>query len=184
MPGFLAPIRLAVAATAIGLSLVAPVTALADCAPAPGLEQAIGDADLVFVGTVTGVQHDGRSATVEVKEIWRGGEMPATVTVLGGLDPAQPMEDDRTFEVGVEYLFFPSVVDGRLVDGICSATTPWAEALGALRTVDAHAPMPPEPPAAGPLADLAVLAPAILTAALIGGLALVVAAVVGRRSQP
>lgn len=181
MPTLLGPGRLAVAALALGFSLLAPVPALADCMPAPELEQAIGESDLVFVGTVTSVEHGGRSATVEVEVVWRGGEMGPTVTVLGGRDPAQPMEDDRAFEAGVSYLFFPSVQDGRLIDGICSATTPWTDSLSALRPVDAHAPAPGTPAVDGPIAALGDLAPAIVTAALVGSFALVIAFVVGRR---
>jgi hypothetical protein len=175
------PRRLVLTAIALGASLLSPGSVLADCAPAPGLEAAISSSDLAFVGTVTSVQHEGRSARVEVAEIWRGGELPSEVTVSGGRDPTQPMEDDRTFEAGTTYLFFPTIQDGRMVDGICSATTAWTDSMAALRTVDAHAPAPGAPPPSGPFAALGELGPAIATAALLGGLALAIAVVVGRR---
>lgn len=182
--------RLLSASVVFGAALVLPGHALADhgapvladCQPAPGLEQAIGESDLVFVGTVTAVEHGGRSATVDIREVWRGGELPATVTVVGGVDPAQPMEDDRAFETGVTYLFLPALVDGRMVDSICSATTPWTDTLMAFRTVDAHTPAPAEARAAtGPAAIVGELALPIVTAALIGGSALTIAFFVARR---
>ncbi len=164
-----------------GLATADHGPALADCMPAPGLEQAIGESDRVFVGTVASVEHDGRSAMVEVRDVWRGAEMAATVTVVGGQDPAQPMEDDRTFEAGITYLFLPSLIDGRMVDSICSATTPWTESLVALRPVDAHTPASAEEAVATGLpAIVRELTLPVLTAALIAGAALTIAFVVAR----
>ncbi len=156
--------------------------ALFDCSAPPPLEQAISSTDLAFVGAVVATEYNGRSATVAVTDVWRGGEMPATVTVLGGQNPAAAMLDDRTFEVGVTYLFLPSVIDDRLVDSICSATVPWTDDFAALRPVNAQSSAPTVgPTATGPMAVLGELVIPILTAVLIGGAALVVALVVGRR---
>jgi hypothetical protein len=164
--------------------VVAPAPALADCQMAPPIEEAVRTSELVFVGTVTALDNSGRSATVQVEEVWRGGEMPATVTIFGGTDPEQAMEDDRTFEAGVRYVFVPFVIDGRLVDSICSATTAWVDELAAIRPAGVRTPTPTAAPAApGPLSAIADLALPLLTALLIGGAALAIAVVVGRRRQ-
>jgi len=162
----------------------APGPVIADCQMAPPIEEAVRTAELAFVGTVTEVANGGRSASVRVEEVWRGGEMPASVTVLGGMDPAQPMEDDRTFEAGVRYLFLPFAIDRQLVDNICSATRPWVDELEAVRPAGVQTPAPTAAPAAlGPLSAVADLALPLLTALLIGGAALTVAVVVGRRRE-
>lgn len=171
-------------AVAIGAALLAaPAAALADCQMAPPFEEAATSAEIVFVGTVTNLANEGRVATVRVDEVWRGGEIPAEVTVFGGTDPAGPMEDDRTFEAGVRYVFFPFVAEGRMVDSICTATTPWVEEFAALRPAGAQTPAPSADSAAGPFGAIADLALPILTALLIGGAALGVAIVVGRRRE-
>jgi hypothetical protein len=161
--------------------VVAPAPALADCQMAPPIEEAVRTSELVFVGTVTALDNSGRSATVQVEEVWRGGEMPATVTIFGGTDPEQAMEDDRTFEAGVRYVFVPFVIDGRLVDNICTSTTRWVDDFAAFRPAGVQTPTPSA--AAGPLSAIADLALPLLTAMLIGGAALAIAVVVGRRRQ-
>ena len=166
----------------IAALVAAPVPAFADCQMAPPIEEAVRTADLVFVGTVTSVANGGRSPSVRVDEAWRGGEMPAEVTVLGGTDPAQPMEDDRSFEAGARYVFFPLAIDGQLVDNICTATTPWVGDFAAVRPVDTQTPAPTAAGAATrPLEAVADLALPLLTALLIGGTALALAFAVGRR---
>jgi hypothetical protein len=176
--------RIVPSVVVVAALLVLPAPVLADCQMAPPIEEAVTTSELVFVGTVTAVANGGRSVSVRVEEIWRGGDMPPAVTVLGGTDPARPMEDDRTFEAGVRYIFLPVVVDGRMIDNICSATTPWVDDFAAVRPADALTPGPPDPPAApGPLAATADLALPIVTALLVGGAALAIAVVVGRRRE-
>ena len=174
--------RLVSVVAVIAALAAAPAPALADCQLAPPIEEAVRIADLVFVGSVTAIANNGRSASVRVEEVWQGDEMPAEVTVLGGTEPAQAMEDDRTFEAGVRYVFFPFVVDGRLVDNICTATAPWVEGFAAVRPAGARTPLPSTTGAAsGPLAAVADLALPLLTSLLIGGTAVAVAVVVSRR---
>lgn len=178
---------------AILVLVVGPAVSLADtgtvvdCAPPLPIEKAVFS-DLVFVGKVTDVANGGRSATVEVTDVWRG-DVATPVTVFGGADPTNPAEDDRVFEVGVTYLFVPSQFDalrqGIVVDSVCSSTTPWRDDLRSLRPADAHAPAPAElgTGSANPLAFLGgILEPAI-TAAIVGGGAFLVALVVARRRE-
>ena len=170
----------------IGLAaalLLVPAPVLADCQLAPPLEKAIIDAAFVFVGRVNSIDHGGRSADVTVQEVWRG-DVADRVVVDGGLDPANPAEDDRTFELGVTYIFLPTSVDGHLVDSICSATVPWDESsMGGLRPPEARAPepLPTSPP--GPLSPLGDLAGPLLVTAIVGGL-LIVTVILARRRDP
>jgi hypothetical protein len=173
--------RILPSAAVVTALLLTPAPALADCQVAPPIEEAARTSALVFVGTVTAIASEGRSASVRVEEIWRGGEMPATVTVFGGTDPAQAMEDDRVFEAGARYVFVPFVIDGRLVDNICTSTTRWVDDFAAFRPAGVQTPTPSA--AAGPLSAIADLALPLLTAMLIGGAALAIAVVVGRRRQ-
>jgi len=161
--------------------LLAPGPALADCQMAGPLDESIARAEVVFVGRVSEIDAGGRSAAVEVAEVWKG-DVANRIVVDGGLDPANPAEDDRTFELGVTYLFLPSVVDGHLVDSICSATTPWDEAsIAGLRPGGAAPPPSPATAVTGPLAGLTDLAGPLLLALVVGGAAFAIAIVVGRR---
>lgn len=129
-PGIVVRIVAALALVASSLvaapMTVADTTATTDCAPPLPIEKAVFS-DLVFVGRVTDVANQGRSATVEVTEVWRG-DVPTPVTVNGGSDPTNPAEDDRSFEVGVSYLFIPAQADGLrqgfVTDSVCSSTMP------------------------------------------------------------
>ncbi|MCI0584390.1 MAG: hypothetical protein L0227_16135 [Chloroflexi bacterium] len=175
--------RILPAITVAAALLLAPGPALADCQMAGPLDEAIAGAEVVFVGRVSEIDAGGRSAAVEVAEVWKS-DVTNRIVVDGGLDPANPAEDDRTFELGVTYLFVPNVVDGHPVDGICTATTPWDEAaMAGLRPGGAAAPPSPAPAATGPLAAVADVALPLVTALLIGGAALAVAIVVGRRRE-
>ena len=151
-----------------------------DCAPPPPLDQAVATSEVVFVGTVVATGFEGRSATVQVQEVWRG-DIAETVTVDGGQNPAALGEDDRVFDLGVKYIFLPTHRDGRLIDSVCGPTVQWAEAANALRPADAHAPSPVTADGSNPLAFLGDLATPLLTAALVGGGLFLFAMVVGRR---
>jgi len=165
-----------------GAMLLVPAPVLADCQLAPPLDKAVIDAASVFVGTVSSVRSHGFSAEVDVREVWRG-EIGGHVVVDGGLDPANPAEDDRTFELGVTYVFLPTSVDGRLVDSICSATVPWDEqSMGGLRPPEARAPEPLPSSQPGPLSLLGDLAGPLLVTAIVGGL-LIVTVLVARRRE-
>ena len=165
-----------------GSMLLVPAPVLADCQLAAPLDKAVIDAAFVFVGTVSSVRSHGFSAEVDVREVWRG-EIAGHVVVNGGLDPANPAEDDRQFEVGVIYLFLPTSIDGRLVDSMCSATTPWVEeAMGGLRPPDGLAPEPTPSNQTGLLSALGDVSGPLLVAAIVGGL-LIVTVLVARRRE-
>lgn len=184
-------LRAAAAAAAVLAMTLIPGIARADtgvvfdCAVPLPIEEAARSADLVFVGRVTATAFDGRSATVEVTEVWRGDVM-SPVTVNGGQDPANAAEDDRRFEVGITYVFVPPFLEslraGVVIDSLCSSTTPWSDELAAFRPPDVGAPAPVSTQP-GPLAFLGDLAMPLISAALLGGGAFLLAVLVARRRE-
>ena len=182
-------LSLAVAASGLVAAplALADTTGVVDCAPPLPIEKAVFS-DLVFVGRVTDLANDGRSATVEVTEVWRG-DVPTPGTVNGGPNPANPGEDDRVFDLGGTYLFIPVQLDalaqGVLIDSVCSSTTPWTDDLARLRPADMGRPLPvaTTTPGPGPFAFLGGLAMPILTAGLVAGSAFVLAWFVARRRE-
>jgi len=134
-----------VALLAVLAALSAPAAATASCMMPPALEEAVKSSDVVFVGTVTSTTNRNTWAEVQVDEIWRGPDLPARVVVKGGPEGNAVTSVDRSFEVGVKYLFVPYVdpnggpIAGQVLnlqDNSCSSTTPWTAELAPLRPAD------------------------------------------------
>jgi hypothetical protein len=133
------PLSAVTIATAV---LLLPGVAAASCAEPPPLARHLGQADVVFVGTVVNLRNDDRAATFAVSEVWSGPELPAMVTVHGGPDePGLMTSVDRSYQGGVKYLVAASLVDGTITDNTCSATRAWDESLAALRPAEARPPI-------------------------------------------
>ena len=148
------------------LVVMGPAPAAASCAAPPPIDEHLSTADAVFVGTVHRVANEGRTASVEVHEIWTGPDLPASVVVHGGPDePGMATSADRHFQAGTQYLFAASARDGRLDDNACTATQPWTDELAGLRPTDAREPMPLVEETAG---MVPVEVPAPLLVALLG----------------
>lgn len=146
----------------MGLAL-APESATASCGEIPPLEEHLAQAEVVFVGVVTAVTHEQRTALVDVEEIWRGPELPTEVTVLGGFEDLGFTTADRYFEEGRRYLFAPSLTEGRLEDNACSATQIWSDDLTDLRPASFVTPEPVEgDPSGGIPAPVIGIASAVL----------------------
>ena len=125
----------------------APSVALADCMAPPAFEEAVKTADIALVGTVTETVNGNRWATISVEEIWRGPDLPATLLLKGGPDANAASSVDRSFEVGLRYVFFPYVADaeplpgvaaGGLADNSCTSTQAWDDSMAAFRPADAR----------------------------------------------
>ena len=126
-------------------------TAAADCMVLPPLDKALAAAPVVFVGTVIDTKHDGRTATFDVEEIWKGS-VGARVVVNGGpaigeMEKAEANGQvaatsvDRAYEQGVRYLVVPFGANGEvLTDNACSSTQPYTAELAS------HAPPGAAPP--------------------------------------
>ena len=176
------PVRLLMAATLLAIAFATPASVAASCfLPPPAAGNAWDGAQAVFVGTVTALDNNARSAIVHVEEVWAGPDQPGEVVVRGGPEGDMATSVDRTFSLGTQYIFAVSIVEGSLEDNACSGTTPTADVdLDAVRPADTRT------PEAAPIAnqgfDLASVAGPGLVALLAAAL-LLVAVLVARRRE-
>jgi hypothetical protein len=124
-----------VAALLVGIAAAAQPR----CAEPPTPKEALASNDVVFAGRVLETAGKGRVAVVEVRSIWKGGDILGVTRVEGG-DVESPSRDDRTFETGQQYVFFPRNDRPPFRDDRCSATTELTAAVARLEPDDAHAP--------------------------------------------
>jgi hypothetical protein len=137
----------------------------ASCVEPPPLAESIAAAQVVFVGTVTALDHEGRVATFRVEEVWKGGVLGETVVVNGGpslreLERAErdgfgiASSVDRTYEAGVRYLVVSHGAAGDVLrDNACSSTQAYSTELDRFRPAGASPPIfgpKPAPAAALP----------------------------------
>lgn len=164
---------LRVAASVAALAFVlTPSAVLADCMMPPPVQEAAQSADIVFVGTVSETSNRNSWANVAVEEIWRGPDLPAQVIVKGGPDGNAATSVDRSYAVGVKYLFFPYAgEDGALADNSCTNTVEWSADLAQLRPADARQPLGVETAEEG--FDLGGVIAPLGVAVLVGGVLLV-----------
>lgn len=108
-------------------------TALASCiAPRP-LSESLASAPAAFVGTVLSVSNGDRTAIVKVEQVWKGPALSGTVEVDGGPTDGSITSVDRTYQVGVRYLFVPVNGSPPFQDNNCSATQPYTADLAQYR---------------------------------------------------
>ncbi len=114
-------------------------TAAASCLsfqdPEAELKKAVATAPVVFVGTVALTQHQGRSALVNVAEVWRGPVLPAQVVVNGSpaREPNAATSIDRNFTSGTKYIFLPQGNRSPFSDNACSHTQEFSAEIARLR---------------------------------------------------
>lgn len=173
--------RLVAAALLTLAGLAAPAGASASCAiPPGGADDLWKSADAVFVGTVTAIANNARWATVRVEEVWQGPDQPAEVVVRGGPEGNTATSVDRSYTVGIRYLFAVVVVDGRLEDSACSGTTEAGTIdLNAIRPADVRRPEGATVTPGGP--DLGALAGPVVVVGIVGGLLLATVLLARRR---
>ena len=147
-------------ALAFGFVFLSVPPATASCAEPVPIEQSLGEAPTVFVGTVTHVQYSGRVATFQVEEVWKG-DVGVVAVVNGGpglseLEAARAQGQevftsvDRTFESGSRYLVVSYARDGALLsDNACSATRAFTADLEQHRPDSAYAPVAAAAPDTG-----------------------------------
>ncbi|MCP3976289.1 MAG: hypothetical protein GY720_17535 [bacterium] len=150
--------RSATAALTLAAAVLAtPGIALASCVAPPPLDQAIAEAETVFVGTVVALDFDARLATFEVIEVWKG-DVSTEATVNGGpslqeLASARAQGQslftsvDRQFGAGQTYLVVSHGRSGEIFfDNSCSSTQLVSAETELARPASAHAPSAaPEP---------------------------------------
>jgi hypothetical protein len=155
--------RFRVAVASVAAASLASLATTALGATCPPVQVAIGSADVAFVGTMAAVDSAGTQATFAVEEVWKGGDLPTEVEVIGlfGLQWTDPSM------AGARYLVLADVVAGGLqVGGECNQVSLWDPSMAEARPATAH------PPAVQD-AELDLPIPLIL----IGGVILLVAAV-------
>ncbi|HSL97300.1 MAG TPA: hypothetical protein VK831_01890 [Candidatus Deferrimicrobiaceae bacterium] len=167
----LSALVVATLATLVGLAAADPVRA--SCAAPPAIAPpSFDDVDVVLVGTVLATAEAGRWASVVVHEVWRGPDLPEELLVKGGDGGNMWTSIDRTYEVGVRYLFALTNGDGgALRDNACSATTEWTDDLTTLRPADARTPTG-EASADVAGIDLGGIVPVILVVAVVAAVLL------------
>lgn len=115
----------------------------ASCAPRPSTAEGLATFDSVVVGTVTATTSHRRVATVAVEDSWKGTQL-ARLEVLGGPDVRGDGGStvDRTYDVGVTYLFFLRSGGSRngdvWMDNACSPTEPYRTELAQHRPAAAQ----------------------------------------------
>ena len=104
------------------LTLGSSAGALAACDAPPDLQASVETADTVFVAQVTSVSDRGATAQATVKAIWKGPDLPRTVTLSGGDGSDVTSGMTRIHEVGQTYLVVTSWSRSAFVDDKCTAT--------------------------------------------------------------
>jgi hypothetical protein len=158
------------ARAAASAALLAPLLltfagpAAASCIRPVPIEEAIRNADSVFVGTVTALSNNNRWATVAVEEVWTGPDLAPIAEVRGGPGGNTASSIDRMYTARVKYLFVVSIAEGQLSDNACSSTMEWEPDLANIRPASAHPPVSatPEPDAAAPFDPASLLLPGAL----------------------
>jgi hypothetical protein len=135
----------------------------------------LADAPTVFVGTVISLANQGRTATFDVEEVWKG-KVAEEAVVIGGPIGNAFTSVDRSFEEGTRYLVVPVRGAGSsFEDNACTLTQPFTQEVATFRPEDSHPPtaeLPTEEEAA-PFPSWAIvavgLAGAVLAAVMLGG---------------
>jgi hypothetical protein len=170
------------AAAVLLATLWAPAAVSAKCAAPPAGGDRWSSAEAVFVGTVTSVASGDRWATVSVEEIWQGPDQPAEVVVRGGPEGDAMTSVDRTYAVGVRYIFAVAIEDGAILDNACSGTTEVdAIALDAVRPAEIRRPGSGPPVSSGDGPDLGWLGGPLVVVVVVGGFLLVTVLLARRR---
>jgi hypothetical protein len=127
-------------------------SAAAACDTELEFEPALERADSVFVARVVATSDGGVTAEAKVQGVWKGPDLPQTVTLLGGDGSETTSGNTRIHEVGRSYLVVASWSRSGFTDDRCTATRPYnglateipahlREAVGA---DDARLPLPAE----------------------------------------
>ena len=109
------------------------------CPPDLGIDAALEQAPVVFIGTVRALGNDGRQATVEVTRVWKGGTLPMRVEVQGTIATQDKVVTalDRLYARDRTYLFLPSTGSSpRFRENRCSATRALTAELAAKAPAD------------------------------------------------
>jgi len=158
------------------------------CPPDTGIETRIDEAPTVFTGTVRVLTNQGRTATVDVIRVWKGGTLPRRVEVRGTIATQSKVVTalDRIYARDSTYLFLPTAgANPRFVENRCSATRVLTSDLAARAPGDGGA-APVGPGVALPRASLGKFVPLLIVvpALLVLGVLLLAARRQTKRRRP
>jgi len=147
------------------------------CAPDAGMDIGIEQARVVFTGTVRALSDKGRTATVDVIRVWKGGTLPKRVEVQGTIATQSKVVTvlDRLYARERTYLFVPTAGGSpHFRENRCSITRELTAELAAKAPADGGEPPQGEGVALpgaglGPFVPLMIGVPAF---AVLGGLLL------------
>jgi len=159
---------------AFAVAVVAATTLAAPTWAACGVTpEAVAQAEVAFVGSLTDVSADGAQATFKIEEVWRGPGLSA-----GGSSP-NVFASPGTFQMppagapAFRYLILAHTAGGRLVTGDeCRLFPfPWDDSYAAFRPVDT--PLPSDAPGptggeGGPPGAVLVAAAALVVLGVVG----------------
>ena len=96
------------------------------CVAPPPPKEALAASDAVFTATVLAIDttQTNRQVRVRVESSWKGAKC-GEMTIVTGLNDADCGYD---FQVGTSYLIYADRNKGNLTTGICTRTTPTAQA--------------------------------------------------------
>lgn len=115
--------RLRLFAIAVIVLAGTPAVAAATSCEPPEIEDAMEQAPSVFVGEVTTTGDRDRMAEMRVIAVWKGLDLPQTVTIWGTFDEGGPVaSEDARFTVGRQYLVIPENTRQPFVATKCSAS--------------------------------------------------------------
>ncbi len=116
-----------IAALAAMAVLMVPGVGHAACETNENTASGLTRARAVFVGTVTAVENNARTATFDVAWVWKGEGVIKEVTVHGGATELTEIgADDRYFQVGITYLVASDTATNPYQADLCTATRPWS----------------------------------------------------------
>jgi hypothetical protein len=132
---------------AYGFLVIGAQGAQASCAMLSSLQEQIGTAPLVFVGTVVSTSDSDRVAHIRVESIWKGPTLSAYVDVHGSPVSGFNIHSsvDRMYRAGERDIFVLFSDSEPYQDNSCSATQPYTAEIAAMAPADARPPAPVTP---------------------------------------
>lgn len=119
--------KLLIVAALVGFVVLAvPGPAMAVCNNSETTAEGLSRARVVFVGQVTDIEDNGRTATFDVNSVWKGVGVYEEVTVFGGSTGSSGVTaDDLSYQLGATYLVAANNGVAPYQADRCTATRLW-----------------------------------------------------------
>ena len=160
--------RRALVLTGAVAAFLAPAPAGASCATPSPLAERLQEAPVVFVGRVASTDNRGRTARVRVEQVWKGAPISDRVTVRGGAEGNAATSVDRSFDLGVRYLFVPTREGRSFRDNSCTATVEYSGEVATLAPNTVTLPRRSASGSSGVAVQAAIALALVVTAVIVG----------------